>query len=150
MSDKKLIAGLLKVRSRINTEAFRGDSSEEFQTLAREEIGYLEQAITSIEQSATEIKGLKDDNEVLKGFVRECAAITFEGGEFDGYEMQQSLIQRGILTEELRVVPCSENCNCADYVTSGTECACTTYAEFMKPQPTNNQSTLHAEGGKEL
>jgi len=53
--------------------------------------------------------------EAVKTLVHKLAERTWEGGELDGGELQDLLLEAGILVPVEVAEPCGENCNCADY-----------------------------------
>lgn len=55
-------------------------------------------------------------HQALKDFVHKLAQRCWEGGELDGGELQDMLVEAGILVPETVNEPCGENCACADYV----------------------------------
>lgn len=53
--------------------------------------------------------------ELLKALVHKLAERTWEGGELDGWDLQDLLLDAGILTPVEVTEPCGENCKCEEY-----------------------------------
>lgn len=52
----------------------------------------------------------------LVGFVDEMIEVAFDGADTDGWAIQESAENHGLLVPQKRTEPCGENCRCIDYV----------------------------------
>jgi hypothetical protein len=76
--------------------------------------------------------------EKAEAFIREIFELSDwpEGGDIDGFELQDAAVKHGFLIPETRMEPCGEGCNCNTYYSSDEwEGGVTCYrisAELMK------------------
>ena len=53
--------------------------------------------------------------EALRAFANEIVAAAFEGGSFDGFDIQDMAVKHGLLRIEQRDEECGEFCACLEY-----------------------------------
>jgi hypothetical protein len=51
----------------------------------------------------------------LKALVAKLAEICWDGGSLDGGELQEMLVEAGVLTGVVINEPCGERCRCSEY-----------------------------------
>jgi hypothetical protein len=54
-------------------------------------------------------------NSKLKALARKLAEVCWDGGTLDGGELQDLLIEAGVLIDVVAMTPCGENCRCREY-----------------------------------
>ena len=68
--------------------------------------------------------------EALRGFANELCEVVFDGGSLDGSDIQDMMLEHGLLIAEIMNEPCekgSSSCRCQEYCSSedfrnGVEC----------------------------
>lgn len=79
--------------------------------------------------------------EKAEAFIREIFRLSDwpEGGDIDGFELQDAAVKHGYLIPETRTEPCGEGCNCSTYYSDdewrdGVTCYRIS-AQLMKKEP---------------
>ena len=54
-------------------------------------------------------------NRKLKALITKLAEAAWDGGSLDGSELQDLLVEAGVLTETIADEPCGPNCRCRAY-----------------------------------
>lgn len=76
-------------------------------------------AYTAVDMATAAAGGFRDGqtaaNDSLKAFANEMIAAAFEGGSFDGGDIQDIAVKHGLLRIERRNEACGEVCGCTEY-----------------------------------
>jgi hypothetical protein len=78
----------------------------------------------------TKLAAAEQENAPLKSFACEMVEAAFEGGSFDGGDIQDIAIKHGLLRIEAREEACSEVCACREY---GFPAECYRKTDLIKP-----------------
>lgn len=95
---------------------------------------------------------LKTERDQLKAFAIEMVNASFEGGSFDGGDIQDIAVKHGLLRIEQREGECGEGCACREY---GFPAECYRKTPFLGAPPeevatlsTHNENVSRHEGGQ--
>ena len=77
-------------------------------------------------------KQAKDDLSALRKFANRVIGDFPNHGSLDAFELQEAAEACGLLRPEERVVPCSDACNCTDYVRTGESVTCYRVTPILK------------------
>lgn len=71
--------------------------------------------MTDIGEFVDWVWNLKTERDQLKAFAVEMINASFEGGSFDGGDIQDIAVKHGLLRIEQRADECGEACACREY-----------------------------------
>jgi hypothetical protein len=54
-------------------------------------------------------------NRKIKALVAKLAEVCWDGGSLDGGELQEMLVEAGVLTDVVINEPCGKRCRCSEY-----------------------------------
>ena len=93
-----------------------------------------ESAYTAVDMTTAAAGGFRDGQaaatDSLKAFASEMIAAAFEGGSFDGGDIQDIAVKHGLLQIEQRTEECGEVCACREY---GFPAECYRKTDLLKP-----------------
>jgi predicted RNA-binding Zn-ribbon protein involved in translation (DUF1610 family) len=91
-------------------------------------------AYTAVDMTTAAADGFRDGqasaNDSLKAFANEMIGAAFEGGSFDGGDIQAFGVKHGLLQVEQRAEECGEVCACREY---GFPAECYRKTDLLKP-----------------
>lgn len=93
-----------------------------------------ESAYTAVDMTTAAAGGFRDGQKAatdsLKAFANELIAAAFEGGSFDGGDIQEIAVKHGLLRIKQRAEECGEVCACREY---GFPAECYRKTDLLKP-----------------
>jgi hypothetical protein len=91
-------------------------------------------AYTAVDMTTAAAGGFRDGqkaaNDSLKAFANELISASFEGGSFDGGDIQDIAVKHGLLQVEQRTEACGEVCACSEH---GFPAECYRKTDLLKP-----------------
>ena len=95
--------------------------------------------LDTIEAQAAEMERLKDRSEKMRRFVDAIIEGVFDGGDFDGGDLQEMLVKCGLLIPTQRTAPCDDACRCIDGADDGEIVTCYVQPQWTLPQPPQSE-----------
>lgn len=89
--------------------------NERLHTLAQTEIAKACESAKEVTGARMTLHSLEQERNQLRAFAVEMINTSFEGGSFDGGDIQDIAVVHGLLRIELREDECGEGCACREY-----------------------------------
>lgn len=64
---------------------------------------------------AEDVRAVGDEPVALRAFANDMISAAYEGGSFDGGDIQDIAVKYGLLRIEQRIEACGEHCACSEY-----------------------------------
>ncbi|EZI28917.1 hypothetical protein [Pseudomonas extremaustralis] len=111
------LGGELHGHTLVPDESLRkqSDESERLQTLAQTEIDKACESAKEVMGARMTLHTLDRERNQLRAFAVDMINASFEGGSFDGGDIQDIAVKHGLLAIERREVECGEACACREY-----------------------------------
>ena len=106
--------------------------------MAKNELDLQAAGFASVKDLLAAWQGAQKDAALLHGalnFSNSCINDAFEGGDIDGYDIQERAASDGLLRDETITEQCGEHCLCADVTSFPTTCYRKTYLHLLAAAP---------------